>query len=114
MAEPSASRVRQFLGAFPPLQTALLREGATHVRVGGVLVFATCTIHAAENEQVAERFETEHRGTFARAPLAEAWGADIAAKAGLGLGDGTEHAITLLPHRHHTDGYFIARWRRIA
>ena len=58
---------------------------------------------------------------FDPAPLGEegAWGAEIARAAGVGAGSATsgpggqQHTCTLWPHIHNTDGFFVARWRRV-
>ncbi len=44
------------LGRFPVLQAALLHNLAAAVRPGGVLVYATCTTLAAENDRVVDAF----------------------------------------------------------
>lgn len=41
-------------------QRMILRENANEVRVGGVLVYATCSILADENEQVVRTFLRDH------------------------------------------------------
>ena len=131
-----------WLGGFAPLQLAILREAAALVaRRGGALVYATCTLRREENEGVAEAFEASAEGAaFERAPLAEAWGAAVIGRVeaaehawqeradGVNSsgGDGgtfaadfasapaaTRHCVTLLPHVHGTDGFFVARWRRL-
>ena len=38
------------------LQKELLSHNATFVKTGGVLVYATCTLHPAENEQIISEF----------------------------------------------------------
>lgn len=73
------------------LQLRILTAGAAALVPGGALVYATCTISPQENEQVVERFLADHPG-FAL--------------------DGQTRL--LLPHRHHTDGFFLARLRRTA
>ena len=110
------------LGSFPPLQWAILDTAAQMVRVGGILVYATCTINRAENQDIAERFEATVGDRFAPAPLVEAWGECIAERVLSPVGPVTEqanaaavakaHTVQLLPHVHRTDGFFIARWRR--
>ena len=75
-------------GALPPLQRALLRRGAGHVRPGGRLVYATCTIRRDENEDVADAFERAHPA-FGRALTVRTW-----------------------PHRDGCDGFFVAAWTR--
>lgn len=50
------------LAAFPPLQDAILDEAAAKVRPGGLLVYATCSLLAAENEDRAAAFAARHPG----------------------------------------------------
>src|SRR5215213_366999 len=61
------------------LQLRILTAGASALKPGGTLVYATCTISPRENEQVVQRFLADHSG-FAL--------------------DGRTHQ--LLPHRDHT------------
>ena len=105
------------------LQHAILRRAAALVRVGGVLVYATCTLRAEENEAVQHAFEAAHctessNGNdsavrFRPAPLAEAWGRSVAKRVFGESDGGGRNSATLLPHIHGTDGFFIARWIRI-
>ena len=44
----------------PELQYAILCSGARMVKPGGALVYSTCTLNPAENEQVCERFLKNH------------------------------------------------------
>ena len=48
-----------FVG-LPELQGKILQQAARYVTCGGVLVYATCTLRRAENEQVVERFLSIH------------------------------------------------------
>ena len=48
------------LDALPPLQLAILDSCAGTVRVGGLLVYATCTILPAENGDVVRAFLEKH------------------------------------------------------
>jgi 16S rRNA (cytosine967-C5)-methyltransferase len=93
------------LDAFPPRQLALMVDYAPLCAVGGRLIYATCTVLAAENERVVERFCAE-RPDFSPMPLKEILGKERA----LALGDGVN--LRLYPHRHDTDGFFAAVLRR--
>jgi 16S rRNA (cytosine967-C5)-methyltransferase len=84
------------LDTFPALQRSILDDAARHVRPGGRLVYATCTIRRAENEDVALHFERTHPD-FHREPSP------------LPTPDGFFRA---LPHLHSTDGFFAAIWTR--
>lgn len=48
------------LERFPPLQDAILDMAARHVRPGGRLVYATCSLLARENERRAAAFVSRH------------------------------------------------------
>lgn len=84
------------------IQQGLLRAAATAVKPGGTLVYSTCTIGRAENQEVIQAFLAAHPG-FRLGNLApfmpEAWHDDIEARG----------MFQLLPHRHGVDGFFIAR-----
>jgi 16S rRNA (cytosine967-C5)-methyltransferase len=79
------------------LQRTLLEAWAPLVRQGGRLVYATCSLLQAENQENMEWFLSTHRG-FAPA------GGDTAAEAATGY---------LLPHRDGTDGFFSAVFTRL-
>ncbi len=84
----------------PALQLQILSQAAKLVRVGGVLQYSTCTLRPEENEQVAEAFLTQHPEFSPRLlPLDTCF-----AQAGLPV----SHQITLFPHIHGTDGFYIA------
>jgi 16S rRNA (cytosine967-C5)-methyltransferase len=86
------------------LQSRILAAGAACVAPGGTLVYSVCTISRREGEMVLERFLREHP-EFAAETLAEQlpeW-----AEAAVG-----PH-LQLLPSREGTDGFFIARCRRL-
>jgi 16S rRNA (cytosine967-C5)-methyltransferase len=50
------------LDRFPALQDAILDAAAARVRPGGVLVYATCSLLARENEDRAAAFALRHPG----------------------------------------------------
>ncbi|HVR04510.1 MAG TPA: 16S rRNA (cytosine(967)-C(5))-methyltransferase RsmB [Solirubrobacteraceae bacterium] len=84
-------------------QAAILAAGAEVLRPGGVLVYSTCTISPAENEQQIAAF-LQSRPDFALDELG-AWPA-----LGTRVMDG--RALLTLPHRDRTAGFFLARLRR--
>lgn len=85
--------------ALPDYQYQILCASAGYLKPEGVLVYSTCTLNKAENEQVIERFLREH-GDFAPCPLAA-----------IGLPE--QYYTTLLPHRGGSDGFFISAVRRV-
>jgi len=89
------------------LQSELLRRHAPLVCPGGLLVYATCSVFRAENDDVVRAFLASPAGAdFEPAPVADLLGAARAEQ--LGAGD----VLRLLPHRHGTDGFFGAALRR--
>jgi 16S rRNA (cytosine967-C5)-methyltransferase len=91
---------------FAALQKELLVRFAALVKPGGRLVYATCSIGRAENADVAAFVVREVAG-LAPFPLSVALGEDLARTLGA---DG--HMLQLLPHRHGTDGFFVAAFTR--
>ncbi|MEH1915690.1 16S rRNA (cytosine(967)-C(5))-methyltransferase RsmB [Nostoc sp.] len=86
------------------LQRELLTHTSTFVKPGGVLVYATCTLHPAENEEVISAF------------LAESPDWQIESPIGIELPDSTERTpqgwFKLWPHRQDMDGFFMVRLRK--
>ena len=87
------------ISRLPEVQRAILAASASYVRPGGVLLYSTCTTRKAENDDVAADFLSRHPD-FASEPFS-VFGIDAMA--------GT---LTLMPHRHATDGFYIAKFRR--
>lgn len=85
------------------LQTELLNEVATWVKPQGVLVYATCTLHPAENEHQIDRFLATHPDWRLVAPSPMSPVASFASDRGW---------CKVLPHQHHMDGFFMARLER--
>ena len=97
-------------------QRAILDRAASLTAPGGRLIYATCSVLAAENAQVACAFELDHP-QFRPLPIAGA--ADTpdlteAARQRLGeLADGS-HMLQLTPNCAGTDGFFLALFERTA
>lgn len=81
-------------------QEELLAAAAELTLPGGVIVYSTCTIEPEETVDVVRRFLERHPAFTADPAPAAAVPADVGG--------------FLYPHRHGTDGFFIARLRRSA
>lgn len=87
------------IGELPALQYEILEKSVGYLKVGGRLVYSTCTLNPDENERVTDRFVAEHPDfTYESFTLG-----DIRA---------TEGKLTLLPHIHNTDGFYISLIRK--
>jgi 16S rRNA (cytosine967-C5)-methyltransferase len=90
-------------------QAAILDSAARLLRSGGRLVYATCSLLQAENEDVAAAFSEAHARDFTPLPVAEILaGARVEQAEALSVGG----FLRLWPHRHATDGFFAAAWQR--
>ena len=87
------------LAALPEIQAAILANASRYVKPGGVLVYSTCTVLRRENQAVAEAFLSSH-------PEFEAEPFELPV---VGRCDGM---VTLWPHIHQTDGFFVAKLRK--
>ena len=88
------------LTRLPQVQRAILDTAARYVKPGGVLVYSTCTLLPRENEGVVRGF-LEGEPHYKQNPFT--------LPGPIGRAEGM---VTLWPHRHGTDGFFIAKLRR--
>ncbi len=85
-------------------QARILAGAARLLKPGGRLVFATCSVLRKECEAVAESFIAAHPD-FATVSCAE-----ILTSQRIALDTGPD--LRLFTHRHHTDGFFAAVFKR--
>lgn len=95
------------------MQTKILEAAAPLVRPGGVLVYATCSLLNQENGAIQQAFSAQHPEFNVIDPVQQlsAVGIDLPADAVTRSADGLP-GLQLLPHRHNTDGFFAAVWRK--
>ena len=93
------------LPALVEAQQRILTAAAQLLKPGGRLVYATCSLLREENEDVVEAFLHAH-GEFRVVPVSE-----ILARRHIPL-TMPEPALRLLPHRHHTDGFYAVALER--
>jgi 16S rRNA (cytosine967-C5)-methyltransferase len=89
-------------------QRAILDSAARLVKSGGQLVYATCSLLTSENEAIARAFSEAH-ADFEPLDAAEVLERQKVEQAAALCTDGH---LRLWPHRHGTDGFFAAVWRR--
>ena len=90
---------------FAALQRELLERFAALAAPGGRIVYATCAIGRTENDDVAD-FAGRELGLVPE-PLEATLGAERMAALG-----GSGPRLSLYPHRHGTDGFFVAAFRK--
>lgn len=90
------------LRSLPAIQRAILENACRYVQPGGTLVYSTCTLLQEENEDTVNWFVQAHpefeKEAFAL-PVCE---------------QPVEGCVTLLPQIHDTDGFFVAKFRKMA
>ena len=92
------------------IQLQLLEVGAAHVAPGGIVVYSACSIEAAETVDVVRRFLDGHPDyVFDPFPDRVLGWLDAAVPDHTGRGG----SMRFLPHLHGTDGFFVARLKRI-
>jgi 16S rRNA (cytosine967-C5)-methyltransferase len=91
------------------LQARILESAARLVKPGGRLIYATCSLLAAENEAQVARFLAA-APDFAPLAVAGIWAAAIGGAWPGGAGDW----LRLTPARHGCDGFFVAVLGRAA
>jgi len=85
-------------------QKRLLDSAATIVRVGGTVVYSTCSIEPEENEMVVESFLSTHPGFALGRPPEPIPGKFVA----------SGNYLRITPWEHKMDGMFAARMKRIS
>ncbi len=90
----------------PELQYKILCNSAKNLAAGGRLVYSTCTLNPAENNENTAKFLREHPD-FEGVKLNLPNGAER-------MTDENDYEITLSPHKSGTDGFYIAVFTRKA
>lgn len=86
--------------ALPELQYSILSASANYLKVGGTLVYSTCTLNPEENEEVAKRFLREHPDF-------------VAVDFKVGSLQSSSGMLTTYPHIHKMDGFFISKMVKV-
>ncbi|HEX7466481.1 MAG TPA: RsmB/NOP family class I SAM-dependent RNA methyltransferase [Usitatibacter sp.] len=93
------------LGELNAKQRAILAAAAALVKPGGRLVYGTCSLLSAENEDIVKEFLAAH-ADFHIVPAGE-----VLKRQGIAI-PGMGEYLRLYPHVHDTDGFFAAVMER--
>jgi len=91
------------IGRMATIQARMIENCAKHVKLGGKLLYTTCSITTEENEFVIERFLKRHP---------EFKPVDTELKFGLPGLRGQTLCRRLYPHLHNCNGFFVAKLER--
>lgn len=87
-------------GGLPEIQYNIAENALNYLAVGGEMIYSTCTVRKAENDDVAARLLKNHP-EIELAELPEIFGVRL------------ENPLTLFPFRiEGSDGFFIAKFRK--
>lgn len=79
------------------IQTEILDQAAKYVKINGCLMYSTCTLNPKENQEIIKSFLVRDDAFEIEAlPSSD-----------------EEGFLTFFPHQHGTDGFFIAKLKRI-
>jgi 16S rRNA (cytosine967-C5)-methyltransferase len=92
------------IAGFVAKQQAIMKHAVALAAVGGRIVYATCSLLAAENDEVAR--SVDHVELVAIGDILDA-------KRGTAASFAREGAFTATPHRHGTDGFYARIMKRV-
>lgn len=87
----------------PAIQYKILCNAVKYLKPAGKIIYSTCTLNPAENEDVCNRFLAEHPEFTVSEYLTDVRRYSSADK-----------FMTFMPHLHSTDGFFVAVMERKA
>lgn len=85
----------------PKIQLQILETSANYLKIGGTLVYSTCSLNKKENDKVVDAFLEKNKDFVA-----------VSVSENLQNQSEENNYLTLFPHKHNTDGFFIARLER--
>ncbi|HEY0824536.1 MAG TPA: RsmB/NOP family class I SAM-dependent RNA methyltransferase [Ramlibacter sp.] len=101
----------QSVGELTVKQAAILDSASRLLKPGGRIVYATCSLLRAENEEIAQNFTAAHPA-FRRLSVQELLEqAKVPQAPRLCSEGGTD--LRLWPHSHETDGFYAAVWEKV-
>jgi 16S rRNA (cytosine967-C5)-methyltransferase len=101
----------QGLAELTAKQSAILESAARLLKAGGRIVYATCSLLRAENEEIAGAFTAAHP-EFRRLAVQDLLEhAKVPKAADLCSADGLD--LRLWPQRHGSDGFYASAWEKV-
>ncbi len=97
-------KLQSAIDSLPDLQYLILCKSSQLVKSGGILVYSTCTLNPKENNQVATKF-LNHNHEF------EPYAIKLPETLTRAVEE-PDYQLTLMPHVHGTDGFFVAAFRK--
>ena len=87
----------------PPIQKKILENASKYVKVGGTLIYSTCTIQDSENIDVVNEFLQKNKN-FELVPIKEV---------NVDLENQEKGYMKIYPNVHNMDGFFISKLIRV-
>lgn len=107
---------KSYAGKMQSIQRSILKRAFSRLRVGGTLIYATCTFAPEENEENIDWFLKKNVGTVATIPLQTppGWKFSPAMNQweGVKFDSQIRHAVRIWPHENNTGGFFICALKR--
>lgn len=88
------------LTELPELQLEILKASSTYLKAGGIITYSTCTLNPLENEEVVKAFLKDNPDFVTE---------DFT----VGSLSSVDGALTLRPDLSLSDGFFVARLRKV-
>ena len=87
----------------PNIQKKILENASKYVKVGGTLVYSTCTIQDSENIDVIKQFLSQNEN-FELVPIENI---------NVDLDNQNKGYLKIYPNIHGMDGFFISKLKRV-
>ncbi len=99
------SKTQNELKAITGLQREILRNASKYLKVGGYMIYSTCTIQPQENLEIVQDFLAENTNFTLR-------GFKEIMPPNLDIASSEDGYIQLYPNKNQTDGFFISKIKR--
>lgn len=94
---------KEELEDLPEIQTKILENASKYVKIGGTLVYSTCTVQDCENIDIVKKF-LEENPNYELVPIKEV---------NVDPDEQAKGYLKIYPHIHGIDGFFIAKMKRV-